>query len=303
MSRARPLLRWLVPGLLALSLACAWARLLAGGLGGVTAWYLLISLLPMVALLALLPTLLYAAWKRRFGPALLATLLLGLFALWPGAWGFGVAQIRYPGSIANAQPPVTVRLPSDLPLRVLWGGDALRTNRHAFAPDQRWAYDLLVEPGQNGSSRLQDYGCWGTPVLAPAAARVHLTRDDQPEGTPGSFASTAQAFGNFVSLELASGTYLVLAHLQPGSVQVHAGERVSEGQPIGRCGNSGHTTEPHIHIHHQRQPPDPDHPGFAEGLPLYFRDSDGPAMPQGGSTVENGHVVLQGAVVRHRSSG
>jgi hypothetical protein len=302
MSRGRPLLRWLLPGFLALLLACSWALLLSGGDLGLTAWWILVGLLPPVALLALLPTLLYAAWKRRLGPARLATLLLGLFALWPGAWALGVAEIRYPGSIANAQPPVTVRLPSDLPLRVLWGGDALRTNHHASAPDQRWAYDLVIEPAMNNSSRLQDYGCWGTPVLAPAAARVHLTHDGQPEGTPGSVPSTAQAFGNFVSLELESGTYLVLAHLQPGSVSVHAGERVSEGQPIGRCGNSGHSSEPHIHIHHQRQPLDPDHPGVAEGLPLYFRDSDGPAMPEGGVTVENGHVVLQGAVVRHRSS-
>ena len=46
---------------------------------------------------------------------------------------------------------------------------------------------------------------------------------------------------------------------------------MKEGDVIGRCGNSGHTSEPHIHIHHQRQKPAASGPvNFAEGLPLFF---------------------------------
>jgi hypothetical protein len=81
---------------------------------------------------------------------------------------------------------------------------------------------------------------------------------------------------------------------------------VTEGQPLGRCGNSGNSSEPHIHIHHQRQDP----LGFGgdlnlgvnlvEGLPLYFRDHDGAAMPEGGLATVAERVELRGAVVQHR---
>ena len=91
----------------------------------------------------------------------------------------------------------------------------------------------------------------------------------------------------------------VIAHLKKGSVLVEAGDRVQEGEPIGACGNSGNTSEPHIHIHHQRQDPRNRPLNFSEGLPLYFRDHDGAAMPEGGFEVNNGEVTLTGAIVRH----
>ena len=94
-------------------------------------------------------------------------------------------------------------------------------------------------------------------------------------------------------------TYLLIAHLKPGSVLVRAGDRVREGQPIGLCGNSGNTSEPHIHIHHQRQDPKGRPINFSEGLPLYFRDHDGAAMPEGGVEVRGGKIALKGAVIIH----
>ena len=46
----------------------------------------------------------------------------------------------------------------------------------------------------------------------------------------------------------------VLCHFQPGSVQVKVGDRVKSGQPLGKCGNSGNSSEPHIHYHLQHSP-------------------------------------------------
>jgi hypothetical protein len=66
--------------------------------------------------------------------------------------------------------------------------------------------------------------------------------------------------------------------------------------PLAHVGNSGSTSEPHIHIHHQRQDPSQTLL-FAEGLPLYFRDIDGPAMPTGGIGIENGREVPIGMIV------
>jgi len=297
--RSRPVLRWTLPVLLALMLGAAWGAFLSEEFMAVVAWWALLTLVPLLGLLAFVLSALYVAWKKHATAPVLATLLLGLFALWPGAWNWDLGRIAFPVTIEHALPAARVRLPSDQRLRVLWGGDQLKTNQHAFFPDQRWAYDLGVEPSLVNSFRLADYGCWGTPVVAPASARVAGMRNDRPDEAPGTLASSTQPFGNFVSLELESKTYLVIAHLQAGSVLVHEGDRVQEGQPIARCGNSGHTSEPHIHIHHQRQPLNPELPNFAQGLPLFFRDQDGAAMPEGGLEVVGEHALARGAQVRH----
>lgn len=96
-----------------------------------------------------------------------------------------------------------------------------------------------------------------------------------------------------------TGTYLVIAHLKNGSVAVETGDIVEEGQVIGECGNSGNSSEPHIHIHHQRQDPTVFPLNFAEGLPLYFRDHDGQAMPIGGFEINGEDFTPLGDVLQH----
>jgi murein DD-endopeptidase MepM/ murein hydrolase activator NlpD len=93
--------------------------------------------------------------------------------------------------------------------------------------------------------------------------------------------------GNHIYIKIdETGTYLLLNHLKKESALVKAGDHVNEGQSIGRVGNSETTSEPHLHIHHQRQDPTKViNPIFAEGLPLYFRDMEGKAMPEKGSIV------------------
>ncbi|MDO9121364.1 MAG: hypothetical protein Q7U31_06235, partial [Anaerolineaceae bacterium] len=76
-------------------------------------------------------------------------------------------------------------------------------------------------------------------------------------------------------------------------------DAVTEGQVIGACGNSGNTSEPHIHIHHQRIDPEVWGVGYGEGLPLFFRDHDGPPMPEGGYEVVDNMAVPLGPVVTH----
>ena len=296
----RRAVRWAPAAALLLSVAGCWALAFRGGLAGVVAWYSLQLLVPLLGLALLLVCAAYAVWKRRLGAPLLTTALLALVAVWPLCWQFELFVVKYPLSISRAQPSVTVRLPADVPLRVAWGGDSLETNYHASYPDQRWAYDLTVEPSFNGSTRLEDYGCWGVPVVAPASGWVVRARDGEPDETPGAVSNNFDApSGNHVVIGLPTGTYLEVAHLQKGSVAVKDGERVEEGQPIGRCGNSGNTSEPHIHVHHQRQHPDTGEGLLVEGLPLYFRDHDGAPMPEGGFRVVEGRAVPKGALVRH----
>ena len=304
-TRLRSILRWTLPVGLALVLLPSWGLFLSGGMLAVAGWIALMLAGLVLGPLSLLVLVVHAIRKRRFSRPMWAVLALGLVALWPGLWNVGLLTITFPYSLEDSRPSATVRLPSNVRLRVGWGGDRLATNYHASTPDQRWAYDLLVEPAAHGSDDLEDYGCYGTIVVAPVTARVHMTTDGAPDHTPGQPSNDLEhPTGNAVVLRLETGTYLLIAHLKPGSIQVEAGDAVDEGDPIGACGNSGNTSEPHIHIHHQRQDPRRFPLNFAEGLPLYFRDHDGPAMPEGGLEVDSatGDVVLTGAVVQHAAA-
>ncbi len=306
-SRLRRILRWTPLTILSVSLLLCWGFVLAGGFAGVIAWLVLMQLF-LLGAPSLLVTLGYAAWKRRLSTPVIATTVVSLLAIWPLCWQLGILPIAYPADVNSVQPSATVRLPADVPLKVAWGGDTISVNQHALVPDQRWAYDMMVEPYFTGSKNLEDYGCWDVPVVAPVSARVATAEDGIRDETPGEM-NAFQPFGNHVFLQLPdTQTYLAIAHLKQGSVLVKEGDEVAEGQEIGRCGNSGHTSEPHIHIHHLRGNPDGGKPrslgpiNLAEGLPLFFRDHDGPPMPEGGLEVVDGKVVAIGVTVRHQGT-
>ena len=99
---------------------------------------------------------------------------------------------------------------------------------------------------------LQSYTIFGKPALAVANAVVTSLTDGFPEQTPGKYPSDialAAADGNSVTLDLGDQRYALYAHLQPGSIKVHRGERVKLGQVIGLVGNSGNSVAPHLHFH------------------------------------------------------
>lgn len=274
--------------------------LLLGGIYRVAVWHLImLKVPPILGVLCLLIALVAAAVRRRWDRTSTAAVLLSLVAILTVIPNF--VLMAYPASLESTRPAATVRLPSDEPMLVAWGGDRLENNQHAWVPDQRWAYDFVVSPYFTGSSRLEDYGCYGVTVVAPAAGVVTTAHDGEPDRIPGT--SPTSLRGNYVVIQLEdTGAYLLIAHLKPGSVSVNVGQRVEKGQPISQCGNSGQSSEPHIHIHHQRQNPEI-YPGnftsFAEGLPLYFRDLNGPVMPEGGFTTVDGTEVSLGPTVRH----
>jgi murein DD-endopeptidase MepM/ murein hydrolase activator NlpD len=81
--------------------------------------------------------------------------------------------------------------------------------------------------------------------------------------------------GNHVVLDLGGGIYAVLAHLKRGSIGVQKGQVVRVGQKLAECGNSGNSSEPHIHF----QLMDTPRAAFAAGLPFRFCGHD---MPKNG---------------------
>mgnify|MGYP001398998294 CR=1 FL=1 len=179
-----------------------------------------------------------------------------------------------------------------------WGGSDRLHNYHVDAPPQRHAYDFVVWQGGSTFSgegtQNEDYYAYGQPALAPASGTVIAVVDDLPENQPQVETDEQHPAGNHVVIQTAEAEFVFLAHLQPGSITVEPGQTVESSQPIGLVGNSGNTSEPHLHIHLQDQPElfvtddSGQATGFTDalGLPLVFSN-----YLENGILIENGEPV------------
>jgi hypothetical protein len=299
--------RWLGP-LAILTVTVAWGVLIPTGTrAGAAAWILFPLVVSALGLLTLVMVLVSMLRGRTPWPQGIPVALVGLAALYPITWFPLNHPFGIPTSADRLSPAAHVRVPADVPLLVLHGGMSPRTNYHATMPESRWAYDLAVHPQPDHRTSpgltLEDYGCWGTEIVAPASGRVVAAHDgepDHPPGTPWSMAYPPD-MGNHVVIEIAGGTFLLLAHFQRGSVEVVTGDSVAEGAVIGRCGNSGNSVAPHLHIEHQPELRSPERrTPFHVSLPLFFRDHGGDRMPVGGFELDaTGARRWTGDVIRH----
>src|SRR5688572_26499797 len=235
------------------------------GMIAVVLWYVEPPLMAL-AVAVVLASALIASRRRRDTPT---TRQLAGFLTLALLIGSLVAFRTYPSSHDDRASAVRFRLPLDGPVTVGWGGPTLAVNYHAMIPDQRWAYDLLItDQGRtfrNDGTRLEDYYTYGRPVLAPADGVVRAIHDAAADGPIGQW-WLLRAAGNHVILEVAPDEFLFIAHFQPRSIEVAPGDRVRAGQIIGRAGNSGSSSEPHVHLHLQDTPT----PYLGEGIPFYF---------------------------------
>jgi murein DD-endopeptidase MepM/ murein hydrolase activator NlpD len=290
-----------VPALVAAHVALAGTFQARPGLLAVYLWYLGPSLVALAAIVllavALVESLRHRAswsWRRMAGLAGLA-LAVGAVPLYQ----------TYPSSHDGRPSSVRFRLPLDGPVTVAWGGATREVNYHVGMPDQRWAYDLLVTSGgrsaRGAGTELGDFLAFDRPVRAPAAGLVRTAHDGEADEAPGAHRARG-AFGNHVILEVVPGEYLFIAHLRRGSIRVRPGERVAAGEVIARVGNSGNSSEPHVHVHLQDTP----YPHLGEAIPFEFagyRRQDGTVvdrgMPEGG--VAGGRYI--GEIVEHVAGG
>ncbi|MFI0406216.1 M23 family metallopeptidase [Actinomadura sp. 3N508] len=162
---------------------------------------------------------------------------------------------------------------------------------HVPDPDREW------RPLRKGllAPRPETFPAFGRAVTAPADGVVVQAGDRQRDhwgrNTPLAFAYllveglvfrpvlslltlSAGRFviGNSVVLDLGDGVYALFAHLRHGSLRVRKGDRVRAGDVLAEVGNSGNTSEPHLHFHLMDRP----RPLAAAGLPFAFRyESDG----------------------------
>ncbi|MDP1862040.1 MAG: M23 family metallopeptidase [Gemmatimonadaceae bacterium] len=177
---------------------------------------------------------------------------------------------------------------------------------------QRFAIDY-VKVGDDGRTftgdRLKNESFYaeGQDALAVADGIVVALKDGIPENVPG---ITSRAVpitletvgGNHVILDIGDGRYAFYAHIKPGTLRVRQGERVRRGQVVGLVGNSGNSTEPHLHFHIS----DANSPLGSEGIP-YTHDAVelvgrcrviGAACERTTPAVRRGEMPMQNALVR-----
>lgn len=99
----------------------------------------------------------------------------------------------------------------------------------------------------------EDYFCYNKPVLAPADGFIESVVDDIDDNIIGK-PNIRENWGNTVIIRHNSHVYSSLSHLKKGSVTVKQGDRVKQGNVIGRCGNSGRSPYPHLHFQIQTLP-------------------------------------------------
>ncbi|MGN4942677.1 M23 family metallopeptidase [Bacillus cereus group sp. MYBK104-1] len=261
---------------------------LVNGIISVVFWWS-IQAFSFVSSFILIGSVLLFVWKgvfrKRIDRTLLFIVLFSIIGAWPLGWFANIGGLAYPANVQSMSPKIVVRFPLNERALVGWGGDRLEANYHVIKPNERWAYDILIPPAEVKSSKLEDYGIYGAKVMAPATGTVVSINNDEKDVDPGSDDFQSMA-GNHIYLRLdESGTYLILAHLKQGSIKVKEGQHVNEGEFLAQVGNSGSSSEPHLHIHHQRQDPSKVSMFLAEGLPLYFQTEKGAMMPERGEYI------------------
>ncbi|WP_405431946.1 M23 family metallopeptidase [Streptomyces anulatus] len=252
-------------------------------------------------------------WATTFLPA---TVVLALMA------ATMTLQVRAASPQGDPRPPVEV----DPPVTGRWtalNSPADKVPSHGtHVYGQTYAIDIVAEPetGEGEPSarpafrwlwpvvrRNRAFPAFGAPLLAVADATVvrasdgqrdHLSRNSLPalaylmliEGNVRSIVGAHRVIGNHVILDLGEGTFAVYAHVRRGSLQVKAGDRVRAGQWLGQVGNSGNTTEPHLHFH-LMDGPDLD---SARGVPFTWRGVGVPANGEAFTAGEQGQEQAEG---------
>jgi len=188
---------------------------------------------------------------------------------------------------------------------IAWGGRTVKQNAHATFKDQRFALDILalkagsqppskedvlnVKSYQGDAKLNESYYIFGRDILAPANGTVVATLNGVEDNIPGKF-NTVQPAGNYVVIDHGNREYSMIGHLKIDSVMVKKGDIVRSGEVIGLVGNSGNSSEPHLHYHLQNTP----HWQNGEGLPAQFN-----RYTANGVFIEKGEPIQGQIIIRH----
>jgi len=138
---------------------------------------------------------------------------------------------------------------------VTWGGNTKELNYHIESDAQKNAFDFVITDEKGNSFKKDgktndDYYAFGKELIAPCDGEIVLVVDGVKDNLPGEL-NPIYAPGNTVILKTANNEYLFFAHFKQNSIVVIQGQRVKQGELLGLCGNSGNSSEAHLHFHIQ----------------------------------------------------
>ena len=204
------------------------------------------------------------------------------------AEGYGPVVLAYPFSgqwLARNSPARRVPSHGSHAMGTTYAIDFVPVDAHGRSAPWSWAAAVATEAPES-------FVGFGAPILAPCAGRVVIAHDGERDhqarrsqltlvlymlGQPSRIRRGPPAIaGNHIVIAVEDeGPFVLLAHLRHGSVEVAAGDHVQVGDVVAGCGNSGNSTQPHLHI----QASDSTDWDRARGLPLTFRANGAPALP------------------------
>ncbi len=140
---------------------------------------------------------------------------------------------------------------------VFWGGDTPEENYHVDYPGQEGAFDFVIVDMENKTFKSdglknEDYYAFGKEIYSPCNGEVVMVIDGIHDNRPGEM-FPMMALGNGVVIKNESNEYVFLAHFKNHSTKVKEGQKVKAGDLLGLCGNSGNSSEAHLHLHVQDQ--------------------------------------------------
>jgi hypothetical protein len=183
----------------------------------------------------------------------------------PLATIIGKRQVDGPVVSVDQTPPIVIASPLAgtgwLALNGCCSPNVHRNSRigatDRIATSETFALDWMrVDEGKeckDDCTRNDDYSCFGVPVRSVSDGEVIGVRNDMPDERPSMIqsANIKTPFdygGNFVYVRIRPDLYAFYGHLQTGSVTVKPGDKVKTGTVLGKLGNSGNTSAPHLHF-------------------------------------------------------
>ena len=181
---------------------------------------------------------------------------------------------------------------------LVWGGDTPEQNYHVTAhQSQRHAIDFVIKDEKGRSYRSsgqsnEDFYAFGKELLAPCKGEIVLVVDGVKDNQPGRM-NPFFPTGNTVVLKTDNLEYFVFAHFKQHSITVAQGQKVKQGDLLGFCGNSGNSSEAHLHFHVQNT----EDMNIATGVKCYFVE-----ILVGGETRKDHSPVRNDRVKNHRTA-
>ncbi|MEO8862514.1 MAG: DUF3887 domain-containing protein [Ginsengibacter sp.] len=163
-----------------------------------------------------------------------------------------------------------LKLPFKDEWTVIWGGDTKELNYHVESQAQKNAFDMVITNSKGKSYKTdgqknEDYYAFGKEIFAPCDGEIVLVVDGVKDNKPGEL-NPIYVPGNTVILKTSNNEYLFFAHFKQHSIKISEGQKIKQGQLLALCGNSGNSSEPHLHFHIQNV----EDMNVATGVKCYF---------------------------------